>query len=142
MDNAAPSSSSAVHNTEPELEADALPATAERFRSPTVNDICETYHPRTGRPTRLHSFEEYKSERQEPDPDALDDQPWKPFRSRADFEFAELTLEARMNRGQIDRLIAIVDSIVTRQSAFSFKGYSDVDAAWQLASAKHPTVCP
>ena len=61
-----------------------------------MNDIKVEYHPNSGIPTSVEHLHEYRQrrlgERQQ-----LADQPWKPFRTRGDFEFAEIALDAALN---------------------------------------------
>ena len=57
-----------------------------------------------------------------------------PFRSRADFEFAELALEAALNRKQTERLISIINKCLSGKDAFTFKDQADLDSTWERAS--------
>lgn len=57
-----------------------------------------------------------------------------PFRSRADFEFAELVLEAALNRKQIEQLISISNKCLSGEDAFTFKDAADLEKTWAQAS--------
>ena len=75
-----------------------------------AGDIVIEYHPHSKRDTRILSPEEFKaslSDDLEPTKPP-DDEPWRPFHSREDFEFAELVRDAALNQTQIDRLIKLV----------------------------------
>ena len=79
-------------------------------QTPNTGDIVIEYHPHSERDTRVLSPEEFKaslSDDSEPTKPP-DDEPWRPFHSREDFEFAELVRDAALNRTQIDRLIKLV----------------------------------
>ncbi|KAG6896264.1 hypothetical protein C0992_009421 [Termitomyces sp. T32_za158] len=62
------------------------------------------YHPHSGIPTKIGSYSDCFPQTTIPPPDF---EPWKPFKSRLDFEIAELGLEAALNKSQLDRLIKL-----------------------------------
>ncbi len=99
-----------------------------------LDDIKTEYHPNSSRPSTISHFEDYR---------AYDRQGAKippvlqiifPFRSRADFEFAELALEAALNRKQTERLISIINKCLCGKDAFTFKDQADLDSTWEHAS--------
>jgi len=69
------------------------------------------------------------------DPTApLEGQPWRPFRSQEDFEFAELTHAAALNKHQIDTLIKLIKRCERNPGSFTFEGAKDVEQSWEDAS--------
>ncbi|KAI0086723.1 hypothetical protein BDY19DRAFT_959866, partial [Irpex rosettiformis] len=70
---------------------------------------------------------------------AGDSEPWRPFNSRLDFDFAELTHETHMNEGQIERLLDIVHRAVSNKDRFTFDNAADVDLAWAKARLLFPS---
>lgn len=62
------------------------------------------------------------------------DEPWRPFRSREDFEFAELVHTAALNKNQIDTLVKLVKQCERNPGSFTFEGASDVEQSWEDAS--------
>ncbi|KAG1850743.1 hypothetical protein C8R48DRAFT_750083 [Suillus tomentosus] len=70
------------------------------------------YHPRSGHPTLFQPFDEFRtsSEVQHNAP-IIDDEPWHPFRSRGDFEFSEIAIEAALNKSQINSLLSLITRI-------------------------------
>lgn len=59
--------------------------------------------------------------------------PWRPFRSRLDFELAELMQGANLNRGEIEILLGIINRIIDAPSQFSITSFTDLTKAWTLA---------
>ncbi|KAJ3509195.1 hypothetical protein NLJ89_g5347 [Agrocybe chaxingu] len=68
------------------------------------DSIQTEFHPHSGLKAKIESFEEYggTTNTAVPPPTHV---PWSPFESRADFEFAELALEAALTHDQVDRLL-------------------------------------
>lgn len=103
---------------------------------PKAGDIVIEYHPHSKRGTRIISAEEYKaslsyiSEPTEP----VDDKPWHPFKSREDFEFAELVHDAALNRPQIERFIKLIRRCQDTPGSLTFQKYSDLKDSLESAS--------
>ena len=87
----------------------------------------------------MYAFEEFNSRASDIDPDPSEE-PWKPFTSRADFEFAELAHEAHLNKGQVTRLLALIKKIASRKDTFTLHSSDDVSAAWEKAKLRYPLV--
>ena len=67
-------------------------------------DIKVKYHPSSGRKPEVLPFEEFiQSASAKPPPE--DPEPWNPFKTRADFEFAALAQDTQISKGQVKRLI-------------------------------------
>lgn len=99
------------NNTEPHGEVHTDEGSSSPFeQAPQLNDIKVEYHPRSGRQPQFFSFDEYKSNFQDLDSVDIpvDPEPWKPFRSRLDFELAELILDTHMNKNQTNELISLI----------------------------------
>ncbi|KAI0337232.1 hypothetical protein BDW22DRAFT_1340223 [Trametopsis cervina] len=106
---------------------------------PVVDSIQVQFHPSLNRQSAVYDFQDYQPDRVAGGmPENLDDEPWHPFKSRADFEFASLTQETRMNTDQIKRLLQLIMQ-VKRGQDISFVRPADVDAAWQRAAYLYPT---
>ncbi|KAI0055128.1 hypothetical protein BV25DRAFT_1816053 [Artomyces pyxidatus] len=87
---------------------------------PQQDDIKVEYHPSSGRPTKIHRFEDFKRQASAKPPAPDSEEPWLPFRSREDFEFAEIALDAALNQRQTDALISFIHRCVKRQHSESF----------------------
>lgn len=107
-----------------------------------ADDIKVEYHPQSQRDPKLFRFEEFtrSHDRAGINPAAFDSDPWKPFKSRDDFEFAEICLEAGLTKDQITALLCTFEKVKAGTSQLSFKTYRDVEAAWELASHMHTQV--
>lgn len=88
------------------------------------------YHPHSEKRSRVLSPEEFKqSFIDESDPTVPpDDEPWRPFRSREDFEFAELVNDASLNQNQIKKFIKLIQRCQNKPGAFTFQNYSDLES--------------
>lgn len=102
---------------------------------PLLNDIKIEYHPSSGRSASISSFEDYDRERQ-PRPISPEQHPWKPFRSRLDFEIAEVALEAALNRSQLDKLVKLFHRAAKRDETdlFTIQTAGEMKRMWELAS--------
>lgn len=63
-----------------------------------------------------------------------DSEPWLPFRSRSDFEFAEFVHDAELNRPQIEKLIKLIRRCNSAPDSFTFKNYDDLKGSLEDAS--------
>ena len=109
-------------------------ATIPELSIPPLDAIKTVYHPSSGRSPRIVKFEDYR-EQEENLPDlAHNTEPWKPFQTKADFEFAELAHEAFMTENQIERLIKLIHSVANNEDKFTFKNNRDLTEAWGKAS--------
>ncbi|KAG1847781.1 hypothetical protein C8R48DRAFT_615318 [Suillus tomentosus] len=66
----------------------------------------------------------------------IDEELWCPFCTRGDFEFAEITLNAALNKSCIDALLALIDRISRGESQITFKNNTDLCKAWNQATTQ------
>lgn len=107
-----------------------------------AGDILIKYHPHSGKVTRILSPEEFKEslgDYLEP-MDQPDDEPWRLFRSREDFEFADLVHDAALNRTQIERLMKFVQHCQDTPGSFTLRSYNDLKCSLEDAS-EYITLC-
>ncbi|KIM65038.1 hypothetical protein SCLCIDRAFT_23133 [Scleroderma citrinum Foug A] len=106
-----------------------------------IDNIQVEYHPNSGKPTEKYSFAEFtRVHAPKPyKPDASTD-PWYPFRTRLDFEFADLALEAALSKEQTNRLLKLVQRIHSNKERFTLRDYRDVESSWKAASHCMPAV--
>ena len=64
----------------------------------------------------------------------LDDEPWRPFTSREDFDFAELAHDAKLSRPQIDQFIKLIQRCQEAPGPFTFSSFSDLKRVLDRAS--------
>lgn len=105
------------------------------------DDIRTSYHPKSGRPTVTKHFEDYGHDENgaEHAKRPVNQEPWRPFRCRLDFEVSELALDAKLNRRQTDRLLALIHRVKDGE-AFTLKNSADVIDAWDNASSSLTSV--
>ena len=104
---------------------------------PELDSICMEYHPHSQRSPKLAKLEDFRQQEPvevRPPKSSLED-PWRPFQSRADFEFAELVLEAALNKRQVEKLIDIFERCKSGQDSFLIKNHKDLHDLWKYASA-------
>ncbi|GJF00633.1 hypothetical protein PsYK624_169270 [Phanerochaete sordida] len=116
----------------PRREPEPLPA----GQSPNINDVKVEYHPQSGRESCTYSFYNYANDQQSVVLEEGD--PWKPFSSRDDYEFANIVLQAGMKQEQVDCLFDIIRRKCKNESDLTFGSYKDVEAAWNQAGSQYP----
>ena len=101
---------------------------------PTIDDIRTEFHPNSGRGVKVETFEDYREHTLKPIsvPEITD--PWRPFQSRTDFDFAQLALEAALTKTHIDRFIELVERCIKGQDSFNLTNHRDVYDTWDAAS--------
>jgi hypothetical protein len=104
--------------------------------TPNIGDIKIEYHPKSGRDPRVFSSEEFKAHAKnssEPTgpPEA---EPWLPFQSREDFEFAEFVHDAALNRSQIEKLIKLIRRCQDAPGLFTLRNINDLKSSLERAS--------
>lgn len=115
------------------------------------NNIKIVSHPNSRISTKVYSFMDFCAleDHAHPAPGSANPLPnsqkiaWRPFRTRQDFEFAELTLTAHMNQKQIDKLIKLIWDAVPENarssSLFTLQSNSDLQKMWKFARETRAT---
>ncbi|KAJ3548840.1 hypothetical protein NM688_g5244 [Phlebia brevispora] len=98
-----------------------------------INDIMTVYHPHANLPPKIEHLKDHGRSSISNHALPVDDDPTSKFGTCAEFEFAEIILEAALNHKQIDRLLAVIHAIRDGAS-FGFHNHADVEAAWNTAS--------
>ncbi|KAG0698920.1 hypothetical protein DFH29DRAFT_809715 [Suillus ampliporus] len=101
---------------------------------PDINSFKTEYHPNSGCPTLVKTFSAFGHGPVQPKFD--DHEPWHPFTSRADFEFAFLTHKAALNKEQTDELLWLIQNIVDGHVRLTFRSHNDVSKAWDNAATQ------
>ena len=63
-----------------------------------------------------------------------DEEPWLPFHSREDFEFAEIVHDAAMNQSQINALIKLIHKCQENPGSFTLGNCDELKSSWDKAS--------
>ncbi|KAG1743670.1 uncharacterized protein EDB91DRAFT_1236667 [Suillus paluster] len=94
------------------------------------------FHPRSCRETLLQTFEEFGVASEALKAPPADEKPWHPFRSRGDFEFSEIALEAALNQGQVNKLLSLIMRIAQGDTHITLKNEADLRMALDNAAAE------
>lgn len=102
---------------------------------PSLDAIKTVYHPSSGRSSCTVNFEDYREQEENLCNSAYDiTEPWQPFKTRTDFEFAELAHETFMTQNQIEKLIKLIHFVADNKGEFTIKNHKDLTETWQKAS--------
>ncbi|KAG1840433.1 hypothetical protein F4604DRAFT_1598855, partial [Suillus subluteus] len=71
----------------------------------------------------------------------IDEKLWHPFRSRADFEFSDITLDAALDKSQIDALLDLILHVSQGHAEITLKNEAGLSKAWDNAAAELTLVC-
>jgi hypothetical protein len=98
-------------------------------------EIRTEYHPRSRKYTRVSHPEEHSSSPSHQLPDMFES--WSPyFNTREDFLLSEILLEGSLNNQLADRLIKLFNYCAEGKGSCTFRGFKDVENAWEHASLK------
>ncbi|KAI0697352.1 hypothetical protein BC835DRAFT_1206783, partial [Cytidiella melzeri] len=106
--------------------------------SSQIDDIKVEFHKSSHRPTRIYSFADFKRNERTVDPTLLKAEPWKPFKTRLDFEVAELINQMKLNASHTDRLLKVFKRIMQNPSDFTLESAADLNRHWQSAKMYYP----
>ncbi|EKM75949.1 hypothetical protein AGABI1DRAFT_45660 [Agaricus bisporus var. burnettii JB137-S8] len=137
--------SSVLSNNERWSNVDSdLSETPENPPSPHPFSNCDyiltDYHPHSGRNHTFHTLSDYGRQRSSELPP--DKEPWRPFRTRLDFEICELALESYLNKKQIKKLITLINKAViagpgNEREGFTISSVDEVERLWELTTKQH-----
>ncbi|KAG2741150.1 hypothetical protein P692DRAFT_201727127, partial [Suillus brevipes Sb2] len=92
------------------------------------------FHPSSGREPLHQAFDEFGINSHPEEQLPVDETPWRPFRSRGDFEFAEIALDAALNKAHINGLLALISRISSGETQMTLKTDMDLCKAWEHAT--------
>ncbi|KAJ3500219.1 hypothetical protein NLJ89_g9890 [Agrocybe chaxingu] len=118
----------------PSIPDVALPP-KEQF-IPDLDDIKIKHHPASGKPDEYYHFDDYnpKSDiRLKQASIPVDHKPWKPFRTRLDFEIAEIILDTHMNSKQTKTLLSLIRCCIETPEGFTIRNVKDLSDTWTFA---------
>lgn len=113
-----------------------------RETTPELDDIKIRTHPHSLKEVQVYSFIQYSVivNKHESDDlssfaDSIDRRPWRPFRTRLDFETAEVMLEAHMTAALRERNISCIIKAKgdAPASQFTVKDQIEMDKIWAQA---------
>jgi hypothetical protein len=104
--------------------------------NPGLDDFRTEFHPSSKKASVTVSFEQYGQEQPFAYHHHPDQQPWAPFRTRLDFEIADLILEAALSEGQTTKLISLLKRCAESPGEFTLQSHADITKTWEEASSK------
>jgi hypothetical protein len=104
---------------------------------PEPDSIYTEYHPSSGNPPAIKNIYQHNLRRF---PNIVpDDQPWKPFRTRLDFEALEFAMDVGLNKEQMSHYIQLLHRTVECASnddeKFTVENVSSTMRLWELAAS-------
>ncbi|KAG2116966.1 hypothetical protein DEU56DRAFT_874124 [Suillus clintonianus] len=95
------------------------------------------HHPHSQLPSTIHRFAEFSRSRPTEEHTPRNNSPWEPFRTRLDFEVAEIALEAAMTKDQTNRLLDLFHRSASGNDSFTLHNHDEVRSLWDLASQRY-----
>jgi hypothetical protein len=105
--------------------------------NPQHDDIKIVYHPHCGKPDKIFHLEDYNSSLPRPTNIPTEENPWRPFRTRIDFEIAELILDTHMNKNQTTDFLKLLHKIAADPKCFTIANKKELDNTWEGARSYH-----
>ena len=103
-------------------------------------DFKTEYHPWSGCSLLFQSAEDFDCL----DVPAMkpDEQPWWPFKTKADLEFADIAIQAGLNASHVDALLSIISRVADKSASVTFKNENELCLACDWAAQELTPVCP
>ncbi|KAJ7663496.1 hypothetical protein B0H17DRAFT_864735, partial [Mycena rosella] len=99
-------------------------------------EIKRVFHPHSQRPPLFQSFPEYTASNISNHMPPVNSAPWKPFRTRLDFEVTEFCELAMLNTKMTETLITLIRHCGANIKNFTLVNHAEVGKLWDLASHK------
>ncbi|KAI0693261.1 hypothetical protein BC835DRAFT_1416000 [Cytidiella melzeri] len=104
-----------------------------------ANNIRVEYHRAAGLPPRIFAFRDFRQKKRTPNIVVSKFNPWKPFKTCLDFQLAEFTQKASLNKQLINSLFKLVKDIVSKLTNLTLKSADNVNRVWESATLYHPS---
>jgi hypothetical protein len=98
-------------------------------------DVQVIYHPHSKKGVELMGREEFRrviNDMHSTEPPIKE--PWLPFRSREDFDFAEIVQKTAMNQSHVNDLIKLIHRCQQGMGKVTFENYADWKKSWEDSS--------
>ena len=93
---------------------------------PQLDDIKVEYHLHSRIPSTVHLFSDFSRCHPTEDTMPRSASPWEPFRTRLDFEVAEIALAAAMTKDQTNRLFELMRRAASTKEDFTLQSHDEV----------------
>lgn len=121
----------AMATTSTPIDAPTDPITGREIEDAVKID----YHPHSNRNTKIKSYHDYLRQTQNLSP-PTDKQPWAPFCTCTDYEYAEIVLAVSLNAAQNNVLISLIHHIICGEAEFTLRDNTDLKSIWDCAANK------
>ncbi|KAF8812136.1 hypothetical protein BYT27DRAFT_7221243 [Phlegmacium glaucopus] len=102
-----------------------------------IDDIKIVYHPNCRKPDKVFHLEDYNSSLPPPTDIPTEENPWRPFQTRTDFDIAELILDTHMNKDQTTDFLKILHKIAGDPTCFTIANRKELNKMWEGARSYH-----
>lgn len=112
--------------------------------NPPKGSICVEYPANGKRKADVFADATTYGDRKRPKvPKDLDSlEPWRPFRTRSDYDFAELVFKAALTKDQISSLLSVVNRCIEGDDKLTFGSYADLhDSLKEARNLVEPVCC-
>jgi hypothetical protein len=124
-----------------DLINEAVPQTSshdEHQTGPSIDDVKIEHHSHSERPAEILPLKTYQGRRYKIETPKLNtQQPWKPFQTRAEFEFAEVALKAGLSKNQADTLISLMKRCIRGEETFEIDSHAHLCEIWNAGAVLH-----
>ena len=138
-DNIQPDDADIRSSSDVQLDGDDIRSTNDNTQ-PNNDDIRREYHPNAHREPEVFSFDDYQSTPPVVTP-PVEPEPWLPFKTREDFEFAEIALATAMTKAQVDATINLLHRCVKKgMGSFTLSNHDEMRKTLRAAADRLPKV--
>jgi hypothetical protein len=107
--------------------------------NPVKGDIKIEYHPNSRRDEEYPTLAEFqaserKTSKSQQKPSK---RPWKPFKHRAEFEFAEVALGSSLSKKEVNALIEVIKRLKKGEDKFEIDNHEELCAIWDAGTVLH-----
>ena len=125
-------------NISTELPLRSCPLSIASIQPPT--EFKTEYHPHSRWPVLHQPYEEFGINNAA-SPTMVDSVPWKPFKTRGDYLFAEIALDAGLNKTQVDGLLELFLLVTKGTEQVTMKIDAELWKACDNVGAELTPVC-
>jgi len=70
-----------------------------------------------------------------------DEQPWQPFKTKANLEFTDIAIQAGLNASHVNALLSIISQVADKSASVTFKNENELRWACDQAAQELTPVC-
>ncbi|KAH0826712.1 hypothetical protein J3R83DRAFT_5109 [Lanmaoa asiatica] len=131
----------------PSIDRSAHSPAQSQANNSQFTEFKTEFHPRSQQEALHQSYEDFRAQARA-SRSVVDPTPWIPFRTAADFEFAEVALDASLNKRQVELLLNLIARVSRGDDRVTLKNDAELrktcDAAGQALTpfSKHEITVP